>query len=70
MSSLKTKALQLGAKEFLSRAQMKNVLGGATAPCFGIGEDCNDDIQCCSTCCFETGVGSTGKQCEIIGLCE
>ena len=68
MRNLKTKALQLGATDFLSREQLKNVLGGAASGCLALGEPCLEDIQCCPNCCVyeggEYGVCVNADQCS------
>ncbi|OQP57762.1 hypothetical protein A3860_09045 [Niastella vici] len=53
MKKLKLKALELGAKEVLSRDQLKNVFGGSVLDDGGSGQ--------CSTLCV---VGSSYKVCN------
>jgi hypothetical protein len=46
MKKLSLKALELGATEILSRAQMKNVLGGINAPAgCGTGISCDGKME-------------------------
>ena len=51
MEKLKLNALKFGVNESLTRKQMKNVLGGSTAPgCQLYGQSCNSGtaLNCCS----------------------
>jgi len=67
MKKLKLKAQELGAKEFLTRSQLKNIMGGFVAftklrpTCFmvcKVDQDCALTSDGCKTCSFVTGVGS------------
>jgi hypothetical protein len=53
MKKLTSKALELGATEMLTRAQMKNVVGGAVHP-----EDayCGGSGSSCGGVCIEKGM--------------
>jgi len=65
MKKLKLKALGLGAADILSRAQMKNVLGGnESAGKCGTADNCRDGEACTNgkvagTC----GLSSHGTKC-------
>lgn len=56
----------------LSKEEQQLVLGadGPVRPvfpgedgCFNLGDDCNDNVQCCSTVCRAPGGPATGKLC-------
>ena len=64
MKKLKLKALELGANEVLTRAQLKNVLGGSGGittttgqfedckdECVAIGEKCVNGVVCAAVDC-------------------
>lgn len=48
MKIMQQKAFELGAKKILSRAEMKNVIGGASS----------EDIKC-ATCTYKTADGNS-----------
>ncbi|CAN0380305.1 unnamed protein product [Phaeothamnion confervicola] len=57
MKKLELRALELGAKELLTRAQMKKLLGGSGGAdtcqneCGGINGDCDEGCHCDSIEC-------------------
>lgn len=75
MKKLKLKALELGAKEVLSRAQLKNVLGGAgsgSGSGSGSGtydqcaDECTTDAQCAKgTTCTAVRTSHCGTKTSI-----
>ena len=67
MKNLKTKVLQLGVKNFLSREQLKNVLGGAASSCNVLYSPCRNNFDCCLFCCVEDGEGLV---CEYPDQCS
>lgn len=63
MKKLKLKALELGAKEVLSRAQLKNVLGGS-------GSGSGGSAQCFGNSCTVTIQGDNGSFITRSGTCR
>ncbi len=63
MKKLKLKALNLGAKEFLTREQLKNVLGGGTGTSGGSGTTSAGGSGCPTTACsvYNSTDGSTHR---------
>jgi len=59
MKQLRLKALALGGAEMLTRAQMKNVLGGEDCPGCGGGKVCGTSPNCNSNTCTLNGVSGT-----------
>lgn len=54
----------------LSKTEQRDVSGGVKdvippggGACLSIGDDCNDNVQCCSTVCRAPGGPATGKLC-------
>lgn len=70
MKKLKLRAMELGAKEVLTRAQLKNVLGGIAPPgkCTVTQTCAHGSVSCQGSggsCYFVTnGTGQVGVQCD------
>jgi len=79
MKKLKLKALEFGATEALTRAQLKKVLGGGGSGSGGgycvFTSDCQSGFHCFnSTCVPDTGSGCSpscppGWRCLLSGVC-
>lgn len=52
MKKLQLKALELGAREVLTRAQLKNFLGGSCSLVGDNGAPCNSDADCNGGSCY------------------
>lgn len=63
MKALKLKALALGAREILSREQMKDVSGGGGFRCM-TDSDCVPGTQCVDGYCGGDGDGGGGGRCR------